>query len=156
MTIVTINCYFGIFQTVAKCSPPLLCGEGATNRTADFAAVLVQIKDALNSVWEVKTALFEICIGLYIEKEGLESTCGAADSVVIVSLSLYPAHIVLIGTEFTNVYTKAQVPDVCFSICFRIAKFIYGIGRCNGDVRFHEQGFVHEDGSDPRHKYMDK
>jgi hypothetical protein len=91
VTIVTINCYFGIFQTVAKYSPPLLCGEGATNRTADFAAVLVQIKDALNSVWEVKTALFEICIGLYIEKEGLEATCGAADSLVIVSLSLLPS-----------------------------------------------------------------
>ena len=38
---------------------------GGRDETADFAAVLVQIKDAWNSVWEVKTALFEICMGLW-------------------------------------------------------------------------------------------
>jgi len=55
-------------------------------------------------------ALFEIgkfLIGLYIGKQGLESTYGAAASIVIVLIWVYySAQIVLLGAEFTNVYAK--------------------------------------------------
>ena len=57
-------------------------------------------------------ALFEIgkfLIGLYIGKQGLESTYGAAASIVIVLIWVYySAQIVLLGAEFTNVYAKAH------------------------------------------------
>jgi membrane protein len=57
-------------------------------------------------------ALFEIgkfLIGLYIGKLGLESTYGAAASIVIVLIWVYySAQIVLLGAEFTNVYAKAR------------------------------------------------
>src|SRR4051812_45858778 len=57
-------------------------------------------------------ALFEIgkfLIGLYIGKQGLESTYGAAASIVIVLIWVYySAQIVLLGAEFTNVYAKAR------------------------------------------------
>jgi membrane protein len=54
--------------------------------------------------------LFEIgkfLIGLYIGKQGLESTYGAAASIVIVLIWVYySAQIVLFGAEFTNVHAK--------------------------------------------------
>jgi membrane protein len=57
-------------------------------------------------------ALFEIgkfLIGLYIGKQGLESTYGAAASIVIVLIWVYySAQIVLLGAEFTNVYAKRR------------------------------------------------
>jgi membrane protein len=57
-------------------------------------------------------ALFEIgkfLIGLYIGKQGLESTYGAAASIVIVLIWVYyAAQIVLFGAEFTNVYAKER------------------------------------------------
>jgi membrane protein len=124
--------------------------------TLVFAAVgvVVQLKDALNTVWEVKTqpgsgiwrflrtyiwslagvlmfkwlpdapiawrdvglgailtaALFEVgkfLIGLYIGKQGLESTYGAAASIVVVLIWVYYcAQLVLMGAEFTNVYAR--------------------------------------------------
>jgi membrane protein len=55
-------------------------------------------------------ALFEtgkFLIGLYIGKQGLESTYGAAASIVIVLIWVYySAQIVLLGAEFTNVYAR--------------------------------------------------
>jgi membrane protein len=58
----------------------------------------------------VTAALFEVgkfLIGLYIGKQGLESTYGAAASIVIVLIWVYySAQIVLLGAEFTNVYAK--------------------------------------------------
>jgi len=57
-------------------------------------------------------ALFEIgkfLIGLYIGKQGLESTYGAAASIVIVLIWVYySAQIVLLGAEITNAYAKAR------------------------------------------------
>jgi membrane protein len=54
--------------------------------------------------------LFEIgkfLIGLYIGKQGLESTYGAAASIVIVLIWVYySAQLVLMGAEFTNVQAK--------------------------------------------------
>ena len=51
-------------------------------------------------------ALFEIgkfLIGLYIGKQGLESTFGAASSLVVVLIWVYySAQIVLLGAEFTH------------------------------------------------------
>jgi membrane protein len=47
-------------------------------------------------------ALFEVgklLIGLYIGKQGLESTYGAAASIVVVLIWVY-------GAEFTNVYAR--------------------------------------------------
>ena len=57
-------------------------------------------------------ALFEIgkfAIGLYIGKQGLESTYGAASSLVVVLIWVYySAQIVLLGAEFTNVRAKQR------------------------------------------------
>jgi membrane protein len=53
-------------------------------------------------------ALFELgkfAIGFYIGKQGLESTYGAAASIVIVLIWVYySAQLVLLGAEFTRVY----------------------------------------------------
>ncbi len=55
-------------------------------------------------------ALFEIgrfLIGLYIGKQGLESTYGAAASMVVVLIWIYySAQLVLFGAEFTAVYAR--------------------------------------------------
>jgi membrane protein len=60
----------------------------------------------------VTAALFEIgkfLIGLYIGKQGLESTYGAASSIVVVLIWVYySAQLVLFGAEFSNVYAKAR------------------------------------------------
>lgn len=57
-------------------------------------------------------ALFEIgkfLIGFYIGKQGLESTYGAAASIVVVLIWVYySAQIVLMGAEFTNVQAKRR------------------------------------------------
>jgi membrane protein len=76
---------------------------------------LPDAKIAWRDVWfgAVATAvLFEIgkfLIGLYIGKQGLESTYGAAASVVVVLIWVYySAQIVLLGAELTNVHAKAH------------------------------------------------
>jgi membrane protein len=55
-------------------------------------------------------ALFEVgkfFIGLYIGKQGLESTYGAAASIIVVLIWVYySAQLVLMGAEFTNVYAR--------------------------------------------------
>ena len=55
-------------------------------------------------------ALFEIgkfLIGLYIGKQGLESTFGAASSLVVVLIWVYySSQIVLLGAEFTHAQAK--------------------------------------------------
>jgi membrane protein len=55
-------------------------------------------------------ALFEVgkfLIGLYIGKQGLESTYGAAASIVVVLIWVYyTAQLVLMGAEFTSVYAR--------------------------------------------------
>jgi membrane protein len=55
-------------------------------------------------------ALFEggkFLIGLYIGKQGLESTYGAAASIVVVLIWVYySAQLVLLGAEFTKVYAQ--------------------------------------------------
>jgi membrane protein len=55
-------------------------------------------------------ALFEIgkfLISFYIGKQGLESTYGAAASIVVVLIWVYySAQIVLMGAEFTNAYAR--------------------------------------------------
>jgi Virulence factor BrkB len=53
-------------------------------------------------------AMFEVgkfLIGLYIGKQGLESTYGAAASIIVVLIWVYySAQLVLMGAEFTSVY----------------------------------------------------
>jgi membrane protein len=81
-----------------------------------FAMMFKWLPDATiawHDVWigaVTTAALFEIgkfLIGLYIGKQGLESTYGAAASIVIVLIWVYySAQIVLLGAEFTNVYAK--------------------------------------------------
>jgi membrane protein len=55
-------------------------------------------------------AMFEIgkqLIGIYIGKQGLESTYGAAASIVVVLIWVYySAQLVLFGAEFTRVYSE--------------------------------------------------
>jgi membrane protein len=81
-----------------------------------FAMMFKWLPDAnihWRDVWTgaiATAALFEIgkfLIGLYIGKQGLESTYGAAASIIIVLVWVYySAQIVLLGAEFTNVYAK--------------------------------------------------
>src|SRR6185436_15984694 len=58
----------------------------------------------------ITAILFEIgklLIGLYIGKQGLESTYGAASSLVVVLIWVYySAQIVLLGAEFTHARAK--------------------------------------------------
>jgi membrane protein len=68
---------------------------------------------AWRDVWlgaVVTAALFEIgkfLIGLYIGKQGLESTYGAAASIVVVLVWVYySAQIVLMGAEFTSAHAR--------------------------------------------------
>jgi membrane protein len=79
-----------------------------------FAMMFKWLPDAVVSwraVWPgaiLTAALFEVgkvLIGLYIGKQGLESTYGAAASIVVVLIWVYySAQIFLIGAEFTFVY----------------------------------------------------
>ena len=76
---------------------------------------LPDAKIAWRDVWigaVATAALFEtgkFLIGIYIGKQGLESTYGAAASIVIVLIWVYySAQIVLLGAEFTNVYAKSR------------------------------------------------
>ena len=81
-----------------------------------FAMMFKWLPDAEVSwrdVWlgaSVTAFLFELgkfLIGLYIGKQGLESTYGAAASIVVVLIWVYfSAQIVLFGAEFTNVHAK--------------------------------------------------
>ena len=83
-----------------------------------FAMMFKWLPDAKvrwRDVWigAIATAvLFEVgklAIGLYIGKQGLESTWGAAASVVVVLIWVYyTSQIVLLGAEFTNAYAKAR------------------------------------------------
>lgn len=66
---------------------------------------------AWSDVWLgaiITGVLFELgklAIGLYIGQQGLESTYGAAASIVVVLIWVYySSQIVLMGAEFTNVY----------------------------------------------------
>lgn len=68
---------------------------------------------AWGDVWfgaVVTAVLFEagkLLIGLYIARQGLESTYGAASSIVVVLIWVYyNAQIVLAGAEFTRVYAE--------------------------------------------------
>jgi membrane protein len=70
---------------------------------------------AWRDVWPgaaVTAALFEIgklLIGLYIGKQGLESTYGAAASLVVLLIWVYySSQLVLIGAEFTRAYAKRR------------------------------------------------
>jgi membrane protein len=79
-----------------------------------FAMMFKWLPDAevrWRDVWPgalLTAALFEggkFLIGLYIGKQGLESTYGAAASIVIVLIWVYySAQIVLLGAEFTHAY----------------------------------------------------
>lgn len=68
---------------------------------------------AWRDVWlgaALTAALFEmgkLLIGLYIGKLGLESTFGAAASLVILLIWIYySSQIVLMGAEFTHMYAR--------------------------------------------------
>ena len=64
-------------------------------------------------------ALFELgkfVIGFYIGKQGLESTYGAAASIVVVLIWIYySAQLVLMGAEFTKVYARRYGSRRCKS-----------------------------------------
>ena len=63
----------------------------------------------------VTALLFEIgklLIGLYISKQGLESSFGAATSLVVVLIWVYySAQIVLMGAEFTRAHALKNQPS---------------------------------------------
>ena len=76
---------------------------------------LPDVKIAWADVWLgaiLTAALFELgkfLIALYIGKQGLESTYGAAASIVVVLVWVYySAQIVLFGAEFTNARAKQR------------------------------------------------
>jgi membrane protein len=62
----------------------------------------------------ITAALFEIgklLISVYIGKQALESTYGAAASLVVLLIWIYySSQIVLMGAEFTHVYTSRRGP----------------------------------------------
>jgi membrane protein len=77
--------------------------------------VIPDVKIRWRDVWMgalVTAALFTLgkfLIGLYVGKAGVASPYGAAGSlVVIVVWVFYSAHILFIGAEFTQVYTRAM------------------------------------------------
>jgi membrane protein len=84
--------------------------------TVMFAAMFKWLPDtpvAWRDVWSgaiLTAALFELgkfLIAYYVGKQGLESTYGAAASIVVVLIWVYySAQIVLFGAEFTNVVAK--------------------------------------------------
>jgi len=70
---------------------------------------------AWRDVWlgaAVTSALFEIgklLIGLYLGKQGLESTYGAAASLVVLLIWVYySSQLVLMGAEFTRIHAKRR------------------------------------------------
>jgi membrane protein len=83
-----------------------------------FAMMFEWLPDAAvdwTDVWLgaiVTAALFELgksAIGFYIGKQGLESTYGAAASIVVVLIWVYySAQIVLMGAEITHVFAMLQ------------------------------------------------
>jgi len=85
-----------------------------------FAMMFKWLPDASvawRDVWfgAVTTAvLFEVgkvAIGLYIGKQGLESTYGAASSIVVVLVWVYySAQIVLFGAELTSAHARSRQP----------------------------------------------
>jgi membrane protein len=89
--------------------------------TLMFAGMFKWLPDtpvAWRDVWSgaiVTAALFELgkfLIALYIGKQGLESTYGAAASIVVVLIWVYySAQIVLFGAEFTHVRAEQRHPD---------------------------------------------
>src|SRR5262249_18943849 len=86
-----------------------------------FAMMFKWLPDAYvgwKDVWigAVLTAVFfeigKTLIGLYIGKEALESTYGAAASFIALLIWVYySAQIVLFGAEFTRVYAKRRAAD---------------------------------------------
>jgi membrane protein len=81
-----------------------------------FAMMFKWLPDVAIGWWDVipgailTAALFEIgklLIGIYIGKQGLESTYGAAASIVVVLIWVYySAQLVLFGAEFTRVWAQ--------------------------------------------------
>jgi membrane protein len=86
--------------------------------TLPFAMMFKWLPDthvAWRDVWvgaAITAALFELgkfLIGFYIGKQGLESTYGAAASLVILLIWVYySSQIVLLGAEFTHVHAKRR------------------------------------------------
>jgi membrane protein len=87
-----------------------------------FASIFKWMPDAdvaWRDVWlgaVVTALLFELgkfLIGLYIGKQGLESTFGGAASLVVVLIWVYySAQIVLMGAEFTRAHARQRNPDL--------------------------------------------
>jgi membrane protein len=100
--------------------PTLLAGSilSFTLVTALFAMMFKWLPDAdvnWRDIWPgavLTAALFEIgkfLIGYYVGKLGLESTYGAAASVVMLLIWVYySSQIVLFGAEFTHVYAQRR------------------------------------------------
>jgi membrane protein len=86
--------------------------------TLPFAMMFKWLPDtyvAWRDVWlgaAITAGLFELgkfLIGFYIGKQGLESTYGAAASLVVLLIWVYySSQIVLLGAEFTHVYAKRR------------------------------------------------
>ncbi|MFZ0608420.1 MAG: YihY/virulence factor BrkB family protein [Xanthobacteraceae bacterium] len=86
-----------------------------------FAMMFKWLPDAdveWRDVWlgaGITAALFELgkfLIGLYIGKLALDSTYGAAASIVILLIWVYySSQIVLLGAEFTHVYARRRAPQ---------------------------------------------
>ena len=79
-------------------NPTLLAYATTKGAIQNFTAGLAQVGKLL--------------IGLYIGKQGLESTFGAAASLVVLLVWVYySSQIVLLGAEFTRVYAMRRRPS---------------------------------------------
>ncbi len=126
----------GFLLTISLLSTALISGLGqsfgsgwsegllhAANFALNFAVLtllfammfkwLPDIQIAWKDVWigaALTAALFNIgkfLIALYLGKQGLESTYGAASSIVLILVWIYySAQIVFLGAEFTQVYAR--------------------------------------------------
>jgi YihY family inner membrane protein len=110
-------------DTGSQAVEAMLKGSDRPREAASFAAISVlfammfkwmpDTRIEWRDVWLgaiLTAALFELgkfVIGFYIGKQGLESTYGAAVSIVVVLIWIYySAQLVLMGAEFSQVYAR--------------------------------------------------
>jgi membrane protein len=79
---------------------------------------LPDVSVSWHDVWlgaAITALLFELgklAIGFYIGKQGLESTFGAAASIIVVLIWVYySSQIILMGAEVTHAFAKRNEPE---------------------------------------------
>lgn len=113
-----LSAFAGMVPWLQGAMQPLASVTSFAVIAAVFAAMFKYMPDASiawRDVWVgalLTAALFELgkfLIGFYIGAQGLESTFGAAASLVVVLIWVYySAQLLLLGAEFTRVYAQGR------------------------------------------------